>query len=328
MKSKVLLTFAMLCMGLIGMSQTSEEFKPEGKMYGAVFTNFYTTISDGESASGFNLTRLELGYKYQFSTTLSAKACFDIENPKDGGSLDFTAFARNAYLEYSDKGFTVDFGVITANAFNLQENYWGYRYVSKSFQDLYKYSSSRDLGVKAAYKFNKAISADVFIANGEGYKSMQKDSALRVGFGATVHPVEKMTLRAYYDFISKDETMSTLALFAGYATEQFSIGFEYNQRNNTSFVAGEDQSGISTYFKYKPSKKVSVFGRYDQRMSKDDWNTAGDGGVKYDGSLFIAGMEYNPVKGVRLAPTLTGWSPAEDGQPFTTGLLLNCEIKF
>jgi len=151
---------------------------------------------------------------------------------------------------------------------------------------------------------------------------MQKDSALRVGFGATIDPVKKLTLRAYYDFISKDETMTTLALFAGYKAEKFSLGFEYNQRNNTSFVAGEDQDGISTYINLKPSKKVSVFGRYDKRMSKDDWN------LSSDGDLFIAGMEYSPVKGVRLAPTLTGWSPADDSQAFTTGVLLNCEIKF
>lgn len=40
----------------------------------------------------------------------------------------------------------------------------------KSFQDEYKFGSSADLGVSVAYKFNKVVSADVIVANGEGYK--------------------------------------------------------------------------------------------------------------------------------------------------------------
>lgn len=321
MKRKVLLTFAMLSVAIIGMSQTSEEFKPSGKFFGGVFTNFYTTFSDGESASGFQLNRLELGYQYKFSEKFSAKACIDVDNPKDGGSLDYTAFARNAYVEYADKGLTIDFGLITANAFNLQENFWGYRYIEKAFQDLYKYSASRDLGVKAAYKFNDIISADVIVVNGEGYKKLQRDSTVRIGAGATITPVKQLTLRAYYDIIDKEETQGTMALFAGYKVEKFSLGFEYNQMTNTSFEAGADQDGISAYATYNPSKKVKVFGRYDHRASDSDWN------LSNDGDLILAGFEYAPVKGLKFAPNINIWNPADDS-PTETTFYLSCQIKF
>lgn len=322
MKRKALLILAVLCIAMTGMTQTSDEFKPGGKMFGGAFTNFYTTITDGKSQSGFQLNRLELGYTYNFSPKFSAKACIDVDNPKDGGALEYTAFARNAYVEYKDNGWTVNFGLITANAYNLQENFWGLRYVEKSFQDLYKYSSSRDLGAKAAYKFNDLISADVLVANGEGYKKAQKDSALRIGFGATLTPTKKLLLRGYYDFISKDQTQGTLALFAGYTGKKLTAAFEYNQMTNTSFVAGADQSGISGYVMYQPKEKLKLFGRYDHRLSKDDWNLANDG------DLLMAGIEYAPVKGLKFAPTFSGWNPADSSKPFITGLLLNCEIKF
>lgn len=325
MKRKALLTFAVLGMALIGMSQTTDEFKPSGKVFGSAFTNFYTTVTDGKSASGFQLNRLELGYTYNFSSKLSAKLCIDVGNPETSGALDFTAFSRNAYLEFKDKGWTIDFGIITGTAYNLQENFWSLRYVEKSYQDLYKYSASRDLGAKVAYKFNDIISADVFIANGEGYKKMQRDSALRVGFGATLTPVEKLILRGYYDFLGNDnnsEVQNIMALFAGYQVKTFSIGFEYNQMTNTKMVADADQDGISTYVNWQANSKLKVFGRYDHRMSKDDWNLANDG------DLLMAGLEYAPVKGVKLAPTFSGWSPKDDAQSFNSTFLLNCEIKF
>ena len=53
---------------------------------------------------------------------------------------------------------------------------------------------------------------------------------MRMGFGATIKPVKKLTARAYYDFISKDVTESTLAFFAGYADDNFSLGAEYNKQ--------------------------------------------------------------------------------------------------
>lgn len=304
------------------MSQATEEFKPGGKFFGAAFTNFYTSLTDGESASGFALNRLELGYNYNFSPKLSAKLCIDVGTLENQSSQDFSVFSRNAYLEYKDKGWTMDFGIITANAYNLQENFWSLRYVEKSYQDLYKYSASRDLGAKIAYKFSKNLSADLIVANGEGYKKMQRDSALRLGFGATIHPVEQLTLRAYYDFINKDETQGTMALFAGYQVENIAIGAEYNRMSNTSFVHGKDQSGVSAYAFVQATQKLKAFGRYDQRLSKDDWNLANDG------DLFMAGLEYAPAKGVKLAPTFSGWNPKDGVQSFTSTFLLNCEIKF
>lgn len=50
----------------------------------------------------------------------------------------------------------------------------------KSFQDEYKFGSSADLGVSVAYKFNKVVSADVIVANGEGYKKYRKTACSMV----------------------------------------------------------------------------------------------------------------------------------------------------
>jgi hypothetical protein len=54
----------------------------------------------------------------------------------------------------------------------------------------------------------------------------------------------------------------------------------------------------------------------------NDWNIA------KDGQLYIAGLEYNAVKGVKLAPNFKGWNPADPNSKFVSTFYLNCEIKF
>lgn len=322
MKRKLVLTwFILICMTFIGMSQTTENVKPKGQSFAQIFSNFHSTYTDGESAPTFELSRLVLGYKYEFNQNFSALVCIDVGNPKNG-ELEFTAYARNAYVRYANGPLKVDFGVITGNSFNLQENFWGFRYVQKSYQDLFKYSASRDLGIKASYKVNDWLMADALIVNGEGYKKVQKDSVMRYGVGATLYPVKKLIARAYYDIIDREETQQTLALFTGYSFDKASVGFEYNQMSNTKFVKGNDQSGISTYGRVNAGDHFKIFARYDHRMSDNDWNLADDG------DLYTLGFEYMPVKGVKFSPNFSGWNPKDPSQSFTSTVYFSCEFKF
>jgi hypothetical protein len=78
----------------------------------------------------------------------------------------------------------------------------------------------------------------------------------------------------------------------------------------------------------KASKKVKVFARWDKLSSNTlsgepfSWN------YSKDGQAVIAGIEYSPVKGVKLAPNFKGWSPNDESKPFVSNLFLSCEFKF
>ncbi len=326
MKKVNLLLLALLSFAVTGMSQT-DEFKPGGKPFMKIFSNYHSTFSDGESASAFELTRLYLGYEYNFSENFSAKANLDIGDP-GVGSLEMTAYVKNAYLRYKADDFTVNFGLISTTAFKTQESAWGYRYIAKSFQDAYKFNSSADLGVSVAYKFCDFFSADVIVTNGEGYKKLQSDSTFRTGFGLTANPVEKLTARIYYDFITDKNTQSSLATFIGYAGDNFSLGAEYNQQFNVKYVEDRELSGTSFYGTMKASSKVKVFARYDNLFSNTVSGGSADWNLSNDGQLYIAGLEYAPVKGIKLSPNFQGWSPADDSEEFSASIFLNCEIKF
>lgn len=326
MKKISVLLVAMLCFLMMGFTQT-ENFEPGGKPFMKIFTNYHSTFSDGKSNSAFELNRMYLGYEYAFSKNFSAKANLDIGDP-GVGKLHMTAYVKNAFLKYNSNNFTAHLGLISTNQFTIQENAWGYRYIEGSFQDAYKFNASADLGASLAYKFNDMLTVDAIIANGEGYKNLQTDSVFRTGFGLTFNPIKKLTARVYYDFSTNVNTQSSVAAFLGFAADWFSLGAEYNHQFNVGFNESYELSGTSIYATVKASKKFKVFGRYDQLMSNTITGDLNDWNISKDGQLFIAGFEYAPVKGVKLAPNFKGWNPTDTGKAFSSSFYLNCEIKF
>lgn len=291
-----------------------------------IFSNFHSTFTDSESASAFEINRVYLGYAYNFSPNFSALATIDMANPGTGG-LEMDAYIKNAYLSYRYEKLTAGFGLIGTTQFKTQEDFWGYRYIEKSFQDLAGFGSSADLGLSVSYRFSDALSADVIVMNGEGYKKLEADSTLRTGIGLSLTPTGKLTGRVYYDFSSKDETLSTLALFAGYATERFSLGGEFNKQWNNKFLKDHDLQGYSFYTTFKASDRIRLFARYDRLESGRTDGTSEDWNISKDGDRYLAGMEYSPLKGLKFSPNFRGWNPALGGEPFSASFYLNCEIK-
>ncbi len=322
------LTIAMLGIVISGFSQNEDSgFKPNGKPFVKVYNNYHTSFSDGRAAPAFEITRAYFGYKFNLSKQISGKLNIDVGNP-GVGKLQMTAFLKNAYMKYKANNLTVNFGLIPTLQFKVEEGIWGYRYLEKTFADKYKLGASADLGVSVAYKFAGFLSADMSVVNGEGYKKLQNDSVLRTSIGITVTPVKNLTLRGYYDFMGQDATQSSLAAFAGYTGKNLIMGASYNLQSNNSMDKGHDLSGVSLFITVVPSKKTKLLVRYDNLSSNKMNGAANAWNLSKDGQLFIAGIEYNPVKGLKLTPNFQGWNPDDTAKPFVTSLYLNCELRF
>lgn len=303
----------------------TETYKPTGKPFIKVFTNFHSTFTDGANHNAFDFTRGYLGYGFNLSEKFSGKLTLDIGDP-GVGKLQLTAYLKNAYFQYKSGRFTTRFGMIGSNQFNLQEKQWGNRYLFKSFQDAYNFGPSADLGIFASYQFHEVVGADVMIANGEGYKTLEIDSVLKYAVGVTITPVKGLNLRGYFDIMGQDSAQQTLSFFAGYSRGNFDVGAEYNLQNNHSRINKQNFKGMSFYGSYQ-FKVVKVFARYDQLSSDkigsatDPWN------YKKDGQEIIAGLEFVPVKHIKISPNYQGWIPA-NGAPVIHGAFVSCEISF
>jgi hypothetical protein len=321
-----LLFVAMLLLSWNAYSQEAEEkFEPFGQGIIKIFTNYHSTFSNGTSSRIFEIQRAYLGYQYQLNEKLSGKLILDVGDP-DFGNFQMTAYLKNAFIEYDDGKLVAKIGMIGLHQFKIQESQWGGRYLYKSFMDEHKFGPSADLGAFVGYEFHEMVSADLTIANGDGFKSIESDTTLKYSLGATLKPLSGLVFRTSYDYMGQEAVQQTLALYLGYSTKIVDVGAEYNYQWNHKMVQDHHLAGLSFYGSYA-AKKFRVFGRYDHLSSPvigsdtDPWNYG------KDGQLFIAGLEFHPVNGLIITPNYQAWIPANESSMLNS-VYLSLEIKF
>lgn len=298
------LSIALLSLTAIAQEKT---FQFNGKPIVTLFTNVHTGFGNAKKDAGFDLERSYLGYAFQVTKKLSGKVVFDIGPSKvEGSDLERIAYIKNAMLTWETGNFTLNFGLISLVQFNLQEKFWGYRYIRKSFQDEYKFNSSADMGVIGKYKFTSWFSADLNLINGEGYKKINKDNHFRYGTGITLNLHKNLLFRVYGDLYNgngdESENQYSSALFLGYKNKRFSAGAEYNRLFNTGFNDKHDQTGYSVYTSVNLSPKFTLFGRYDNLSSRYHYSSS-------DQQFGLVGLQYSPNKYLKLSPNYQIKSP-------------------
>ena len=141
---------------------------------------------------------------------------------------------------------------------------------------------------------------------------------MKAGGNLLYEPFKGLVLKAYYDIYGGDvynndstiivndtASIHTLAFFTGYQTNKFRVGIEYDlQLNGKKFneiAEGHHLSGFSIYGSYYFAKKWEVFAQGIEFISNkltgetENWN------YEEDGNVVIAGVQYQPVKGVKTA---------------------------
>ena len=239
----------------------------QGNAIVQIFSNFHTGLYNYNNERGFELERSYLGYQYKINNILSVKAVMDIGSP-NATSDDYNrlAYIKYAQVTWKTGNFVFQGGLIPNLLFNMQEKFWGYRYVMQSFQGKYKFGSSADLGISASYRITNWLSADAIIANGEGYKKLQQQDGLLYGMGITINPIKNLTLRVYTSLnegVGDEVNTQNLALFAGYKSKWFSIGAESNNVKGLKHISWHNMVGTSVYATVKTCDINEIFVRYD-----------------------------------------------------------------
>jgi predicted porin len=344
MKGKKLLIGALaLFLGFTAAAQEKADFTPSGQANGKVFFNYHYDMSNGtEKESSFEIQRAYFGYDYSIAKGWKASITLDVDK-NDGGS-DYTVFLKKAQLEWkASSAVKVSLGMIGTIQFSDQESFWGYRYIMKSFNDQYGFGSSADLGIKANFKLSDSFSANAFVINGEGYKKVQDDDGKQKVGASLIYENKGLIAKVYADANTtkvvgdggseEDVTVTALATFVGYKfSDKFRLAAEYNQLiNGTKYSSASDNhdlEGMSIYSTYTFDKKWEVFGRYDYLTSNtlagetEKWN------VSKNGSAITAGVQYAPVKGVKMAFNYQGFDFKKSTTDTNSLLYVNLEFKF
>jgi len=314
--------------------QRSPEHRPSGKVHAKVFWNYHADFSEGTSQrSAFQLTRSYFGYTYKFSPNMAAKITFDVGG-NDAGSA-YTSLLKIAQLDWKvAPSITLNMGLIGMKQFNDQEKNWGYRYLFKSFQDENKLGASADLGVNAAIALSNKLTANLFMTNGEGYKNLQdEDGKQRFGASLVCKPLEGITTKIYVDShaAAGSKAMTNLAFFAGYQSSIWRLGAEYNLlANGKNYQRAENDhnlEGWSLYTSVRIGKKCTVFGRFDQLSSNTISGASAAWNIDKDGNQVIAGLQYAPAKGLKLALNYQGFDADDSAANNRSQVFLNAEFK-
>lgn len=333
-KHKLLSTILfILLISYFGYSQDTinRSFKLRGKPILKVYTNFHTGISENADKAGFEIKRAYFGYSYELSRNFQVALKLDIGSPNDASEYSLLrrfAYFKNAYIRYNWNNLSTQFGIIDVYLFSMQEIYWAHRYISKSFMDEYRFGPKADLGWTISYSFNKYLLADFGIYNGEGYTKLQDDNAFKGGFGISVFPVKGLVVRLYGDAIKKGVYQNTVAAFVGYKyKDKFIGGLEYNQQFNFNYIEGQDKYGYSLYGSYYLLPKWQVFARFDQVYSNIPAGNDQPWDLEMDGSSLTGGIEYSPIRHVKIALNYQDWAPYARNMGNEAFVFLNFEFR-
>jgi len=309
--------FLLLCMCVavsIGIfAQESDTFVPNGKVSATIFSNYHTQFtSEKVNSVGFNLERAYFGYAYNISKEFSAQLMVDVGSPNEmsiGASKSQLIRLRNAYGTYSlDNSTTISFGLIDLMTCQLQEDFWGYRYVYKTFLQEHNIGKKTDLGVILKHSVSEQLDFDIAITNGEEFTNVQADMDFLYGFGATIKPTNEFLFRVYGDYSRLSNNPVNLnSLVSITPNDKISWNAEYMYSFNNKNIDKHDLAGFSLYTTYKIDEQIKVFARFDKLWSNvveneiDPWNEA------KDGNAIIGGLEYTPIKNLRISLNYAGW---------------------
>ena len=322
MKRTGIIAAILLLFASMGSTAQTTGNEPKGKAIVEIFTNFHSGFGVVNDDRGFELDRSYLGYEYNFGKGVSVKGVLDIGQSKNIDDYHHFAYIKNALVKWNIDHLTLQGGMIGMTQFSYQEKFWGYRYIYKSFQDQYGFGSSADLGISATYKFNDRISADAIIVNGEGYKKIQQNNGLNYGLGLTVNPISNFYVRLYGGLNTsgevEDKDIANIATFAGYKSDKFTMGMEYNYMQNSSFDSNADKDGYSIFASVKLSKTTELYARFDELSSKNDLNSA------KDESAAIVGTQFKLGKYVKIAPNFRINMPKAEGAENYCSAYISC----
>jgi hypothetical protein len=255
--------FIFLCMPFLLLAQEEESEEPQpGTVSARIYTHFNYNLDKDQPATAFEVRRAYFGYERELDSHFSAEVKLDIGSIDDQSEFSLIrryAYFKNAYLSYKTGNLTSWFGLMDMLQFKVQEKFWGYRYLYKSYMDEYRFGSSADLGAGIQYAPSQRFAADLVLSNGEGYKNLQFDNIYRIGAGITLRMIPGLVLRTYYTLHTGEVHEMTFSGFLGYEFKSFRLGGEYNHQLNYRFNQDRDRYGYSLYSTYVFSDKWESF---------------------------------------------------------------------
>ena len=275
---------------------------PNQHLFGNIFTDFrHDLLHHSSPNTAFELSTALLGYKVQLSKYIKATLIYDVTHTTDNiitndtaihifytkGS-QYTAFLKMAEIDWQfAPSFELSAGqLLNQQYLTVQDKFWGYRFVSVTSQERFRFGYPADFGMRLTYRYHSLFNWSIGAVNGDGPFARQ-DEAGTILFQNNVEyrPLNKYIVKLYSGFENKkSDQIFTNALFLGYHTKLFKIGFEYNRVDHSVNSSLNNKEGSSIYGALTISPHIDIFARYDYLIHATNY--------RYDW-LGITGFNYH-----------------------------------
>lgn len=302
---------------LLVFSQSAQDITKDKERYafGQIYTGFRYGFKDTyKPQAAFEFNQGIIGYYHQIAPNVSGKIMFDVTRTTNitsitdtsGQSMTVTYFEGSkytAYLKMAEIKWDINdylaFRVgqlLTTQYLTFVDPFWGYRYIDVTFQEKYRLGQPADFGAQFDVKVKDKFLNQLSVVNGEGpFRYQDINGKFIFSDNIQYSPVKNLTLKLYGDYGPAIDTGAAygdkwvLSAFAGYKTDRYRVGGEYDFVNNYGWTNGKDYSGFSIFGGWNFIGKFDVLARYDHLQIKTTAETQ-----KLD--YYIVGFQYEPVK--------------------------------
>lgn len=323
---------------ITALPQPAPDF-PRGRISGYMFGDLYYDLDgdpkhlydskgvdqgqsniDGKKNIGRDLTGVQFRRVYfQLDNDLTARVATRFRLEMDGKELTsggkLAVFVKNAYLQVRSvipRG-DVLFGELSTPTFENSEAFWQYRSVEKTVADFWSVRNSADLGLQLRgwLDGDHHVGYNAMVGDGNGpkpetdrFKTFYFSAPLRWGDlrlepYADYQPVRIDAGKAATSDTVVNNDQATYKVFAGYEFRRWALGLEALSR--VSHQAGkpnQEPRALSVFARGTFHPLLAGFARLDE------WRTDVRTARRVDTRLWIAGLDWQPVKDVHLMPNV------------------------
>lgn len=249
-----------------GMESTA--FAAETTVGGRIYASYSFDLSEGaEYFNEFDVDRAYIDVKSKVTDRVNIRITTDVGRLADGeADAKMLSYLKYAYLEVNEvaPGVKLRFGMAGLGLIATHEDFWGHRWVEKSFTDRSKLHSSSDIGLHAI-GLHGQLSWQGGLINGSGYGNQEDDASKKAQLQVGYDLLKGEDSAPLYLFVSHEvgaEAPVTLAAAAG----------GYSSKVATVWLEGvTEMQGDRIGLGYSVSL-VPHFGKNNLVLRYDDWD--------------------------------------------------------
>lgn len=258
-------------------SQGADATAPAFKISGLVYSDYYYVAANHRDElvdrNGFWLRRVYLTYDHTLAKAFSLRVRLEANSEGDFVSSGVSnVYLKDAWLRWEGGTHGIVFGMASTPQIEFVEGFQGYRSIEKTPIDLYRWDSSRDLGVALQGRLGpeQRTRYALQVGNGSGTGS-EVDRSKAVRAQVSHQFARGLALEGYADWQDQPDgrDISTLEAFAGWRETRWRASLQYGwQKRREAADSGGDLNleFLSALGVMHVTPKVALVGRVDRNF--------------------------------------------------------------